>query len=354
VRGKPARLLGISNAAPFPGNRQALIDAHAHLPADHPDADRLLDELDVRVLNISLGLDARGQWREQAMSGEQPYQQLAARQGPGRFAWCTAFDAPTPADLDQPRAYTERVLAELARDFASGAVACKVWKNIGLEVRDPSGRFVMVDSPLLTPIFELITREDRVLILHTGEPRACWLPLDPLSPHFEYYSQHPQWHMHGRPEVPSHQELIAARDRVLERHPKLRVVGAHLGSLEYDVAELAARLQRFNNFSVDTAERLLDLSLQEPARVRAFFEAHPDRLLYGSDLLFETAFSAMSEAQRQEALAQVRLVLEQERAYYGQSGLVLVRGKHLQGLGLSSHAQRCFFDDNARRCYALG
>jgi predicted TIM-barrel fold metal-dependent hydrolase len=329
-----------------------LIDAHAHLPADHPDAHRLLDELGVRVLNISLGLDARGQWREQAMSGEQPYQQLAA--SGSRFAWCTAFNPPTPSDLDQPSAYTERVMAELARDFKNGAVACKVWKNIGLEVRDRAGRFVMVDSPLLTPIFELIAREDRVLILHTGEPRACWLPLDPLSPHFEYYSQHPQWHMHGRGEFPSHAELILARDRVLERHPKLRVVGAHLGSLEYDVAELATRFQRFDNFSVDTAERLLDLSLQPPTRVRELFEAYPERVLYGSDLLFETAFSAMSETERLAALDEVRLRLEQERAYYAQPGLVLVRGKHLQGLGLSSHAQRCLFDDNARRCYALG
>lgn len=354
MQGKPAWLLGISYATPLPRNRQALIDAHAHLPADHPDADRLLDELGVQVLNISLGLDALGHWREQPMSGEQPYQQLAAADGPRRFAWCTAFNPPSAADLERPGAYTERVMAELARDFKNGAVACKVWKNIGLEVRDRAGRFVMVDSPLLTPIFELIAREDRVLLLHTGEPRACWLPLDPVSPHFEYYSQHPQWHMHGRPDFPSHRALIAARDRVLERHRKLRVVGAHLGSLEYDVAELSARFRRFGNFSVDTAERLLDLSLQPLARVRAFFEAHHDRVMYGSDLLFETAFSAMSEAERQAALDQVRLVLEQERAYYGQAGQVLVRGKHVQGLGLSSHAQHCLFDDNARRCYALG
>ena len=62
----------------------------------------------------------------------------------------------------------------------------------------------------------------------------------------------------------------------------------------------------------------------------------------------------MSEAERFAALGEVRLRLEQERAYYGQHGLVLVRGKHVQGLGLSNYAQRCLFDDNARRCYALG
>jgi len=32
---------------------------------------------------------------------------------------------------------------------------------------------------------------------------------------------------------------LQERDRLLARHPKLRVVGAHLGSLEYDVDEIA-------------------------------------------------------------------------------------------------------------------
>jgi predicted TIM-barrel fold metal-dependent hydrolase len=330
-----------------------LIDAHAHFPADHPEAVALLSELGVQVLNISLGLDADGSWRTQPMSGAQPYQQLA-RSGPRQFAWCTAFNPPGLRDLDKPAAFVERTLSQLARDFADGAVACKVWKNVGLEVRDRDGGFVMVDSALLTPIFDFMAREDRALILHTGEPRACWLPLDPQSPHFEYYSQHPQWHMYGRAEFPSHAELIAARDRVLERHPRLRVVGAHLGSLEYDVGELEARFLRFKNFSVDTAERLLDLSAQPHARVRDFFERFPDRILYGSDLLFETAFSAMSDAERAAALLQTRTVLEQEQAYYRRGGLQHVRGKRLQGLGLSEATQQRLFEANARACYALG
>jgi predicted TIM-barrel fold metal-dependent hydrolase len=330
----------------------AWIDAHAHLPADHPDAHALLDALGVQVLNISLGLDAEGAWRAEPMSGEQPYQQLAAA-GPRRFAWCTAFDPPTPADLQQPLAFTERTIARLARDFAAGAVACKVWKNVGMEVRDREGRLVMVDSPIFTPIFDFMAREDRVLLLHTGEPRACWLPLDPVSPHYEYYRQHPHWHMYGRRDYPSHAELIASRDRVVERHPNLRVVGAHLGSLEYDVGELESRLRRFKNFSVDTAERLIDLTLQPRARVRDFFEAFADRILYGSDLLFERAFSAMTEPERAAALTEMRERLERERAYYETENVLTLRGRQVQGLGLSPQTLQQLLERNARSCYGL-
>lgn len=329
-----------------------LIDAHAHLPADHPEAAALLDELGVQVLNISLGLDAEGTWRAGPMSGLQPYQRLAEAR-PRAFAWCTAFDPPTLADLDKPHDYVERTLATLGREFAAGAVACKVWKNVGMEVRDRQGRLLGVDDALFEPLFSFIEREDRVLIMHTGEPRACWLPLDPASPHYDYYREHPQWHMHGRTDFPSHAELVAQRDHVLERHARLRVVGAHLGSLEYDVGELEQRLRRYPNFSVDTAERLRDLGLQPQARVRDFFEAFSDRILYGSDLLFETAFSAMSTDERARSLAQVQSVLEQEQAYYRQSGLVQVRGKQLPGLGLSPATQQRLFETNARSCYGI-
>ena len=143
-----------------------LIDAHAHLPADHPEAQQLLAELGIQVLNISLGLDGEGKWREGPMSGVQPYQRLAGEQ-PQRFAWCTAFDPPTPLDLERPGEYVERTLATLAGEFAAGAIACKVWKNVGMEVRDRDGHLIGVDHALFTPIFELVERGSSVIV--TGQ-----------------------------------------------------------------------------------------------------------------------------------------------------------------------------------------
>ena len=93
-----------------------------------------------------------------------------------------------------------------------------------------------------------LEREGRVLIMHTGEPRACWLPLDPKSPHYAYYSEHPQWHMHGRTDFPSHAELIAGRDRVLERHPRVAVCTIYNGNLdESEAGPARVALMLFND-----------------------------------------------------------------------------------------------------------
>lgn len=62
-------------------------------------------------------------------------------------------------------------------------------------------------------------------------------------------------------------------------NPDLRVVGAHLGSMENEVDEIEAHLQRYPNFAVDTAARVLSLVIQPRDKVRAFILKNQDRIL---------------------------------------------------------------------------
>ena len=63
------------------------------------------------------------------------------------------------------------------------------------------------------------------------------------KPWVQTYSRNPQYHGFLHPEVPGYEKQIQARDNLLARHPRLKVVGCHLGSLEYDVDEIAKRLE---------------------------------------------------------------------------------------------------------------
>lgn len=319
-----------------------IIDAHIHYGDDHPALLALLEQFDLKLLNICVARDAHGRWREQA----ETYQVLAEKH-PQRFAWCTSFDLPRFEDAD----YVQKVIEGLDRDFAGGAVACKVWKNIGMEVKTPSGEFFMVDDPLLDPIFDHIAQSDRTLLMHIAEPLACWQPLSEDNPHYGYYSRNPQWHMYNKPDYPSHQELIAARDRVLEKHPGLRVVGAHIGSLEYDVDAVAARLARYPNFAVDTSARLGDLAYQESAKVRQFFLDYSDRVLFGTDVVMRQKPSEMNETERAARLNALRETYRTHFAYFESDQPVTVRGQESEGLGLPADVREKFYRTNAQTWY---
>ena len=138
------------------------------------------------------------------------------------------------------------------------------------------------------------------MLAHIGAPRAAWLPLDENSPHYFYYSLYPQYHVYNDPSIPPWEDIMAARDRWLERNSDLTVVGAHLGSMAHDVDEVARRLNQYPNFSVETAARFGDLATQDSDKVREFFIKYQDRVLYGTDLLTVGPGAEITEAQREE------------------------------------------------------
>jgi hypothetical protein len=318
------------------------IEAHIHFGDRHPALLALLDEMDMKFLNICVAHDAHGEWRDQA----DHYQALAS-EFPDRFAWCTSFDLPRFDDPD----YLPSVLSCLQQDFAAGAIACKAWKNIGMEVKTPGDEFFMVDDPLLDPIFAEVERAGRTLLTHIAEPLGCWQPLDENNPHYGYYSRNPQWHMYNKPEYPSHGQLMDARDRMLAKNPNLRIVGAHLGSLEYDVDEVAARLKQYPNFAVDVSARLGDLALQDSAKVRRFFLEFPDRILFGTDVVMRQDLSALSDDERAQRINNLRATLEMYFAYFESKGMVDVRGRQVQGLGLPDNVLDKFYLTNAQEWY---
>jgi predicted TIM-barrel fold metal-dependent hydrolase len=318
------------------------IDAHIHYADDDPALLSLLESRDLKLHNICVVHSEFDGWRAQA----ELYRDMAAR-FPQRFAWCTSFDLP---DFNDPT-WADRAITGLATDFAAGAVACKVWKNVGMEARKPDGSFLMVDDPIFDPVFEYLAGVGKTLLMHIAEPLACWQPLTPDSPHYNYYSRNPQWHMFNRPEFLSHATLIAARDRVAAKYPRLPIVGAHLGSLEYDVDEVAARLDRYPNFAVDMSARLADLAVQPSSKVRKFFEQYADRILFGTDVVMRQRPSTLDEAARSAAIQQLDESYALHFAYFDQSAELTVRGFNTTGLALPAAIQDLFYHDNALRWY---
>jgi predicted TIM-barrel fold metal-dependent hydrolase len=324
-----------------------IIDAHMHYADDDPDFLALLAEFDLKFLNICFVRDPAEDWRPQAHL----YRDMAAA-FPHRFAWCTSFSLPAFSDPAFDAAtWVDQAIAALDADFAQGALACKVWKNVGMELRRADGSFVMPDDPIFDPVYEHLAARSIPLLTHIAEPLECWLPLNPASPHHDYYANNSEWHMYTRPDYPSHSRLIAARDAILAKHPALRMVGAHLGSLEYDTDEVAARLDRYPNFAVDISARLIDLMAQPSPKVRDFFLRHADRILFGTDVVMRVRPSAMSPTDRAEALGKLRAGYTTHFAYFTGHTDVTFRNRIAPGLDLPADVLDQFFITNAQRWY---
>lgn len=204
------------------------------------------------------------------------------------------------ADFEQP-GWLERTERRIDAAMAAGAVGIKVWKNVGMALRDATGKLVMLDDARLKPVFDYMEAKGIALLDHQGEPYNCWLPLDRMSVNNdrEYFKAHPQYHMYLHPEMPSWEDQMAARDRLLDAHPRLRFVGMHMASLERDVDELAAFLDRYPGANVDIAARLGQIQSQgqhDREKVRRFFIKYQDRLLYATDIEQEPTQSGVEMA----------------------------------------------------------
>ena len=233
-------------------------------------------------------------------------------------------------------------MKELRQEFAEGAVAVKIWKNIGMELKTPDGRYVMPDDPIFEPIYRAIAAENKTLIAHVAEPSSCWQPPNPASPDYDYYNEHPEWYMYRHPDHPRKETILAARDHLLAENPKLRVVGAHLGSMETDVDEIAKRFDRYPNFAVDMAARMEYLMIQPREKVRSFLIKYQDRVLYGTDLEFLAADAHARCAERLAGNLRQRLEVFGDRPECLQ-----YRGHQVEGLALPEPVLRRIFHDNA-------
>src|ERR1022692_259137 len=254
------------------------IDVHVHVFKTDPAFQAMLERLNLKVLDI-LVMDDTLPYRKQLQPQVDDALALM-RSSHGHVALCTTFD---PYRFDSP-SFTADAIQQIDRDFAEGAVAVKIWKNIGMEIRDRSGQYVMADDERLEPIYQDIVGHGKTLIAHQAEPNVAWGPPDLADPSWSYYKENPQWYVGNKPGFPSKQTILAARDRVLEKNPKLRVVGVHLGSMERSLDDIARHLDRYPNFAIDTAGRMEYLMLMPRKQVRGFLMKYQDRILYGTDL----------------------------------------------------------------------
>jgi predicted TIM-barrel fold metal-dependent hydrolase len=175
----------------------------------------------------------------------------------------------------------DALTTQLSDSAAAGARGVKIWKDLGLTVRDEAGTPVRPDDPRVVTLCRAAGELGLPVLIHTADPVAFFDPLDGRNERIEELGHHPDWWF-GGPEHPTFEQLVDALHHLVGACPGTTFVGAHVGCHAEDLTSVGAALARLPNWHVDTGGRMAELGRQ-PRAFRRLVEAFPDRVLFGSD-----------------------------------------------------------------------
>jgi hypothetical protein len=293
----------------------------------------LMDELDIAAI---VNLD--GRWGAELNANLDRYD----RAHPGRFATFCHVDWAALARGAAP----ERLAASLHESADRGARGLKVWKDLGLDVRDADGRLVLPDDPRLAPVWEAAGAAGLPVLIHTADPIAFWAPLDARNERLEELGRHPEW-WHGHGGVPPYERLLEALAALVAAHPGTTFIGAHLASAAEDLARVDALLTALPNLHVDISARIGELGRQ-PRAARRLIERHPTRVLFGTD-----AFPPSARAYR--LYFRALETADEHFAYGTEPDDPWPQGRwRISGLDLPPELLAAVYSENARRLIQIG
>jgi predicted TIM-barrel fold metal-dependent hydrolase len=228
---------------------------------------RIMDETNVRQIVILTGM-----WGDKL----QHLIDTMVKPYPGRFIVFTQIDWSRIDDAD----FSAEMVHQLDDGVARGARGLKILKDLGLGVRDKTGKLIAIDDARLDPIFDECGRLGIPVFIHTADPEAFFLPINAENERYEELIEHPDWSFYGQ-DFPSLQELMEARNRIAGRHPGTTFVFLHMGWPE-NLGWVREVLDRYPNVMVEFGGREAELGRQ-PHETRDLFLTYQDRVMFGSD-----------------------------------------------------------------------
>jgi predicted TIM-barrel fold metal-dependent hydrolase len=260
----------------IPRAKFPVIDVHTHTNdavgiGDRVDPKEMVARMD--QLNIKSIVILTGMWGDKLQaiidSMVKPY--------PGRFLVFTQFDW---SKINDPN-FSQLMVHQLDDSVQRGARGLKILKELGLGVRDSSGKLIAIDDPRLDPVWEECGRLGIPVFIHAGDPEAFFHPIDARNERYEELIEHPDWSFYG-PQYPSLPELLAQRDRMFAKHPHTLFVALHFGSWPENLDFVERTLLKFPNVMIETGAREGELGRQ-PRRTREIFLKYSDRIMFGTD-----------------------------------------------------------------------
>lgn len=252
-----------------------LVDIHGHPPTldDRETIEEVVAAMD--RLNIGVMVQAR------PSSGARLRSQIDAVREAGyedRFVFFASLDLENVGPGSGAR-----IAAQLEEDVAAGAVGIgEISKAFGLYHRKADGTRLQLDDPELDVVWETAGRLGIPVFVHTADPPEFFETLDYSNERWLELALFEGRRFMDRDRFPSFEQLMAERNRMIEKHPNTTWILAHMGWHTHDLATLGELFDANPNVLAEVGAVLYDLGRQ-PRFARAFFEKYSDRVLFGKD-----------------------------------------------------------------------
>lgn len=271
------------------------IDAHIHygFPLEPEALIDLMDSTGIQMANLVLVPS-----RQRLTSV--PEAMVAKAKYPDRFFVFTSLDVSEYYRHPQ----------EVGKYMASFVKRMRTLGCDGLKIIEgkPEMRKIMpfpdFDTPAWEPLWAYAEESGLPILWHVNDPETCWDP-ENAPRHIRMAGElYDDSYVNNEEQ---YRQILA----ILDRHPNIKIIFAHLFFMSAQLPRLAEILDQYPNIMVDITPGLeiyVNLSTN-PEEARVFFEKYQDRILYGSDIGARCVLASGSAPfSRREALARMDLI----------------------------------------------
>ena len=259
------------------------IDVHSHhwnMPIMN--LDNLIEEMDSLNMKYQINLSGSGL---AVFSGKQDLMDLnlsksinnVKKNYPERFGVFVNLDLSRIGRKDF-KLNTEKYLLNASK---IGATGLKIYKNLGLNLKDGEGNRVKVDDDRLQFIWEKCAELNLPVLIHSGEPIAFFQNIDKYNERWLHAKQRPS-SFRPSDKYPSFEIVMSEQYNMFKKNPKTTFINAHMGWYGNNLSKLDQQLIDLPNVYVEFGAVINELGRQ-PVSARKFFIKHQDRILFGKD-----------------------------------------------------------------------
>ena len=275
---------------PIKNSKYPFIDVHSHhWNMAVQDLSGIVEEMDDLNMKFMINLSGSGY---ATFLGKQSLMDLNLSKSlknvkenfPSRFGIFVNLDLKKIDDKD----FTSNSVKILQNAVKDGAIGLKIYKDLGLTLKDSNGVRVKVDDKRLSPIWNACGELNIPVLIHSGEPSPFFDPIDKYNERWLHARQKPN---SFRPSnrYPSFDTVMKEQYNMFKNHSNTTFINAHMGWMANDLDKLEKHLDSLPNVYTEIGAVIGELGRQ-PRRARQFFIDYQDRIMFGKDTYQKSEF----------------------------------------------------------------